>query len=120
MERDATTGRFKPGSSGNPGGRPRDTPHAGELARSLAGLAIFTWARLCSDQQAPPHVQLRAAELLMQRGFGRPRLAAEHPELPRYALLRSNLDRLLERHVRDEGAAAHGQSPDPDPADFIQ
>ena len=40
-------GRFVPGQSGNPGGRPKDENRVGELARSYTLEAIETLVDLC-------------------------------------------------------------------------
>lgn len=50
------TGRFKPGSSGNPGGRPKHTPEqldALDAIKSLTPEAVETMARLLRAKDTP-------------------------------------------------------------------
>jgi Family of unknown function (DUF5681) len=64
-------GGFKPGQSGNPGGRPRK--HVGDLgaaARLYAGLALETIVQICGNAKADRD-RLAAARELLDRGFGR-------------------------------------------------
>lgn len=68
---------WKPGESGNPSGRPRDTVRVGELARSYAVEAIDT---LVAIMRHSPETrdQLSAAQALLDRGYGKPMQAVEH------------------------------------------
>ena len=77
---------FKPGVSGNPGGRPRrpDTIAARQIfvtvktaARALTQEAIDTLAAVMSDQKAPPAARISAAVALLDRGHGRPSQAVD-------------------------------------------
>jgi hypothetical protein len=64
-------GGFKPGQSGNPGGRAKKA--VGDLAaeaRLYAGLAIDTIVKICSSAKADRD-RLAAARELLDRGFGR-------------------------------------------------
>jgi hypothetical protein len=73
--------RFKPGVSGNPGGRPkrpatiehrrlvRDVRLA---ARELTQDAIDTLASVMKDPRAPAAARISAAVALLDRGHGRP------------------------------------------------
>lgn len=67
---------WKPGQSGNPSGRPKDliTP----LARKYGNEAIQTIYSIMSDQLMDPAVRVKAAALLLDRGYGK---AREHIEL---------------------------------------
>jgi hypothetical protein len=74
---DETT-RFKPGESGNPGGRPKGLA---SLIREQVGddgtkLVKYVVAVL-EDKKASPKLRLEAATWLADRGFGRPRQAIE-------------------------------------------
>ena len=72
---------FKPGVSGNPGGRPKK-PQTLEririeadvkaLARECAPEAILTIRTIMLDAKAPPAARIGAANALLDRGFGRP------------------------------------------------
>lgn len=70
------TGRFKPGSSGNPGGRPKHTPEqrdALEAVKSLAPDAVEAMARLLKAEDTPPALQVRIAEIVLDRAYGKPK-----------------------------------------------
>jgi hypothetical protein len=65
-------GRWAKGQSGNPGGRPRIMRDVQALARQYSNEAIRTLGELMRSDAAPPGVRVRAAELLLDRGWGRP------------------------------------------------
>src|SRR5580704_1498357 len=77
---------FKPGVSGNPGGRPK-TPQtievrriilgAREAARELTLDAIDTLAAIMKDPKAPAAARISAAVALLDRGHGRPNQAVD-------------------------------------------
>ena len=67
-----TTGRFRPGKSGNPGGRPKEVGHVKELARQHTAEAISLLSRIMNDPKEPAAARVRAAEALLDRGWGRP------------------------------------------------
>jgi hypothetical protein len=67
-----TTGRFLPGMSGNPGGRPRVVGHIRDLAQCHAEAAIQTLAEIMSDADAPASSRIAASVALLDRGYGRP------------------------------------------------
>lgn len=67
---------FKPGQSGNPGGRPKEDPEVKELARQHTAEAIerlAAWMR--SDN---PKASVSAAVQLLDRGWGRASQSIEH------------------------------------------
>ena len=64
------TGRFKPGSSGTPGGRPKRTPEqrdALEAVKSLAPDAVRTMERLLKAKNTSPTLKVRIAEIVLDR-----------------------------------------------------
>jgi hypothetical protein len=64
-------GGFKPGRSGNPGGRPRKAiGDLGAEARKYAGLALSTIVQVCAEAKMDRD-RLAAARELLDRGFGR-------------------------------------------------
>ena len=86
------TGRFQPGHSGNPGGRPKIERQIVELCRGSAAEAIET---LLSVMRAgKPAEALAAANAILDRAFGKPKQVAEH-RLPGTLRELSN-DELLE------------------------
>jgi hypothetical protein len=72
-------GGFKPGQSGNPGGRAKKAiGNLGAEARKYAGLALSTLVELCEGKhKAMPRDRLAAANALLDRGFGRPTQALD-------------------------------------------
>jgi len=64
------SGRFAPGQSGNPGGRPKDEHRVGELARSYTLEAIETLVDLMRHGR-DERVRGTAAQALLDRGWGK-------------------------------------------------
>ena len=61
---------FKPGESGNPSGRPKESPEIKELARALGPEAIAKLAEFMRGEDSK--LAKAAADSLLDRGFGRP------------------------------------------------
>ena len=70
------SGRFAPGASGNPGGRPKDEHGIAELARSHAPEAMERLVAVMRSKDE--RVSLQAAMAVLDRGFGRPKQAIDH------------------------------------------
>lgn len=74
-------GRFKPGQSGNPGGRPKaalpDGRTIAEVAREYSLTAIETLFDICTDPAAPHSAKRAAADSLIDRGWGQAKQAVE-------------------------------------------
>jgi hypothetical protein len=66
-------GRFKPGYSGNAGGRPKDEHKVAQLARSFTLEAIDTLVGLMRNGK-DERVKGTAAQALLDRGWGKPRV----------------------------------------------
>ena len=63
---------FRPGVSGNPGGRPRELRDVTELARSHSPKAIETLVVIVNDETAPPAARIAASNAILDRGHGKP------------------------------------------------
>ncbi|MGA3007609.1 MAG: DUF5681 domain-containing protein [Opitutaceae bacterium] len=64
--------RFQPGQSGNPGGRPKSDFALGELARKHTRMALACIVSIMQDADASPVARVRAAEAILDRGYGKP------------------------------------------------
>jgi hypothetical protein len=62
---------FKPGQSGNPGGRPKILAEVRDLARVSTVEALETIRSLMADQKVPPATRLAAADTLLDRAWGK-------------------------------------------------
>ena len=71
MSSHRNNGRFQPGQSGNPGGRPREVGHVRDLARQRTEKAVETLATIMEDAKAPASARVTAAQALLDRGWGR-------------------------------------------------
>lgn len=63
---------FKPGKSGNPGGRPKGDIELRRAARERTGEALETLINIMRNQKAPAAARVTAAEALLSRGWGKP------------------------------------------------
>ena len=66
-------GQFLPGTSGNPGGRPKDEVRVAKLARSYTSEAIDTLVNLMRNGR-DERVRGTAAQALLDRGWGKPKV----------------------------------------------
>jgi hypothetical protein len=80
----ASATSFKPGQSGNPGGRPKAM--SPELREAFKGASVRAFAVLRRAlRNKDPMVQLRAANAILDRAYGRPEQAitgADGEDLP--------------------------------------
>src|SRR5215203_5063164 len=67
---------FQPGQSGNPGGKPKKLAELVDLARSLAPDAIKALHEIAVNGRSEK-CRIVAAVALLDRGFGKPKAAAE-------------------------------------------
>ncbi|MBR0901202.1 DUF5681 domain-containing protein [Bradyrhizobium liaoningense] len=65
-------GHFKPGQSGNPGGRTPIVKEVQELARTHTTDAIEGLARIAKDKKAPAAARVSAWNALLDRAYGKP------------------------------------------------
>lgn len=63
---------WKPGQSGNPGGRPAVIREVRDLARAHTVTAFNTLLSVCENCKAPPAARVAAAAHILDRGFGKP------------------------------------------------
>jgi hypothetical protein len=71
---------FKPGQSGNPGGRPKKTPEqkdALEAIRDLAPNAPAVLMDIMNNPTAPAAARLKAVEMILDRTYGKPDMAVK-------------------------------------------
>lgn len=71
-KRKAPPTAFKPGQSGNPGGRPKELAEVQALARTHTVDAIAALARIAGSADAPPAAVVSAATALLDRAWGKP------------------------------------------------
>jgi hypothetical protein len=64
--------KFQPGQSGNPGGRPKVLAEVKQLAREYTAEAISALADIVKDKKAPPAARVGAAQVILDRGYGKP------------------------------------------------
>jgi hypothetical protein len=70
-----TSGKWLPGTSGNPVGRRAEAPElklVRELAREHTAEAVEALREIMLDKGAQPMARVRAAETLLARGWGQP------------------------------------------------
>lgn len=96
-------GRFAPGTSGNPGGRPKSLRSVVEAAREATEAAIAVLTNALSDPD--PRVRIVAAKELLDRAWGRPGPAGPESQAPEsYESMLGRLDepRVDVRKLSDE------------------
>jgi hypothetical protein len=65
-------GQFKPGQSGNPGGRPKVVGEVTSLARECTVESVETLREIMRNKKAPAQARVAAANSLLDRGYGKP------------------------------------------------
>lgn len=73
-------GQFKPGTSGNPGGRPKEDGTVADLkvlARAKTMDAFNAIIEVMDDPTAKPGIRLKAAEMVLDRAWGKAAPAVE-------------------------------------------
>lgn len=92
--------RFKPGQSGNPSGRPKQTEEqrdALQMIRSLAPRAADTLVELLDDPKASPAVRLQCVQVILERTYGKPDAHIELTQ-PDFTALHEAFAAMKERH----------------------
>ncbi len=62
---------FKPGKTGNPGGRPKEVAEMRALARERTSDAVDTLFSIMDDADKPAAARVAAANSLLDRGWGK-------------------------------------------------
>jgi Family of unknown function (DUF5681) len=70
--------KFKPGQSGNPGGKSKEAAEIERLARELSRPALTVLGRIMVDEKAPHAARVAAANHILDRGLGKPKQPLEH------------------------------------------
>jgi hypothetical protein len=99
-------GGFQPGQSGNPGGRAKMPPEIRNMLTAKAHEAVQVIANELGN--GDPRVALKAAELLLDRAYGKPQAASESIDLSE-AGDTSTPDAILKLHSAMLAAAATGK-----------
>jgi len=73
--RDPATGKFLPGNKS--GGRPRLPEELKEAFRAKSTDALNVLVRIVNDQGAKDTDRIRAAEIILDRGYGKPQSSVE-------------------------------------------
>lgn len=63
---------YKPGTSGNPGGRPKEAIEMRELARTHSVNAMNFLVQTLKDETAPLKYRITAALAIIERAYGKP------------------------------------------------
>lgn len=71
-KRPAPRTAFKPGKSGNPGGRPKGLGDLRDLARQHTKAALQTLVTVMKSPKATDSARVAAADAVLSRGWGRP------------------------------------------------
>lgn len=69
---------FVKGQSGNPGGKPKELKHVQLQARLISPLALRELKAILNDPEANKQAKIAAAEVVLNRAWGRPSQQMEH------------------------------------------
>ena len=77
-KRAAPSTAFKPGQSGNPGGRPKALAEVQQLARAETVANIQALIRIRDAADSPPAAVVAAVSIMFDRAFGKPKQEVEN------------------------------------------
>lgn len=97
-----SSGRFKKGKSGNPGGRKSVDQSVTKLAQDHTQDAINTLVEICNDKKAAKNSRVAAAREILDRGWGRPMQSVEHSGPDGAAIPHSVIVNWVEPEEHDE------------------
>jgi len=72
MKQTRNSGMFKPGRSGNPGGRPKQIAGIRELCQQFSIEAIEILMGIVHDPKSKDSDRIRCIEIILDRGYGKP------------------------------------------------
>lgn len=88
--------KFQKGQSGNPSGRPKENQDVKNLARQYCVLAIERLAQWVA-QDKDPAASVKAAQILLDRGYGKAIQQVEHSgEIVKYVIRTPNVAQTTE------------------------
>lgn len=106
---------FKKGQSGNPGGRAKDVLGVGELARRNGAKAIQRAISLLESDDE--RVVLAAAQLLLDRGFGKAHQSIEHTGSLEHRHVNEMTEAEIDRELARRGLNAPQKAVSPSPSE---
>lgn len=86
------SGKWAPGVSGNPNGRPRTSPEIREALARQTPRAIEAIGEILNSPETRASDRLRAAELVLAYHIGKPVQTIEHEEGPIEIFVRHDVD----------------------------
>lgn len=95
----AKTGRFLPGQSGNPRGRPAETQETREGKKLLRDAAPSACKLLCdtiNDSGAKLELRIRCCEIVLDRVYGKPQQSVELDSMSTPQIIFVGGDRIAE------------------------
>jgi uncharacterized protein DUF5681 len=78
-------GGFKPGQSGNPGGKPKGMAELQAMAREHGAASVKVLVEALKHKDS--RIRILAAQTLLDRGYGKPQQSLEHTGNPGGAVL---------------------------------
>ena len=109
-----TRSRFRPGQSGNPGGRPKSIRLALRKAAKHSPRAIQFLVEIMNDEEQDPFARIAAAKLILDRGLGKLKEVELPPEPVQKREIAPEELRFLKRMLRIDHYQQQGWQIPPD------